>query len=166
MVSVRGRHTGRRVCYAERDARRPVGPPASGAPAPDPQSSGASSCLGPQVARAHVRSPSTLPSTLRPIPLSHRDRRWSHATLRTLWPNNGPLFSWISPACSPKRICVETKNTQFGGCTFSTEASQLYAWMGQADREALGEALEGRWSPEDSKRQQRRPKGGGENTRR
>ena len=58
-------------------------------------------------------------------------------------------FSWISQALGREEICAGTKNTQFGGCAARTDAPQLYAWMGQADQEGPGEALEGRLSPED-----------------
>jgi hypothetical protein len=149
LVSVRGRHTGE--CGTPRDTRRPAGGP----PAPDPQSTGVPSCLGPRVARWQVRSR----GTLRPMPLSHRHGRYSHAALWTPRPNESPLLK-DQLGLRREEICAETKNTQFGGYAVRGDASQFYSWMVQAHREVL----DGHGAPEDGQRQERRPKGGGEDT--
>jgi len=52
------------------------------------------------------------------------------------------------------------KNTQFRGYAVRGDASQFYSWIGHTDHEVLDK----HGVPRDGKRQERRPKGGGEDT--
>jgi hypothetical protein len=150
LVSVRGRHTGGRVWHAERylticrwasstgssKHRSPLLLGAAG-------SEMASKKSGHPTADAPVVPTRTI--------LARRSMDTS--------PQREPS-SQGSARPAARRNLRRDENTQFGGYAVRGDASQFYSWMVQAHREVL----DGHGAPEDGQRQERRPKGGGEDT--